>query len=153
MNRKLVASVFLSVMVVMSACSQQTTRPDAAELAEIHGLLHRTFDRPGEHLALEPTVVRGDYAVVGWEQGEFGGRALVKRQPNREWKVWVCAGDHLKTAKGMSQSGVPDADATVMAAELAEAESKLAKDTLRKMSEFLQVMDMRETSGEHPPVH
>ncbi|MEQ1783653.1 MAG: copper uptake system-associated protein [Hyphomonadaceae bacterium] len=139
-------------MLMLSGCGAEPAA-DPATVAEIHGLLHKTFDQPDQTLVLEPTIISGEFAVVDWVQGEFGGRALLRDDPSRGWSVWVCAGDHLKTAKGMIASGVSEADASLMAAQLAKGEARLPKESLAKMSAFLQVMNMQDGS-EHPaPAH
>jgi len=142
----------LAVTLAIGGCSPAPAA-DPKVVAEIHALLHKTFDRADQTLELEPTVISGEFAVVDWIQGEFGGRALLKRGSSRGWRVWVCAGDHLKTAEGMIASGVPEADAVAMADQLAKGEARLPKESLAKMSAFVQVMNMQDGSEHAAPAH
>jgi hypothetical protein len=142
----------LAVALTIGGCSAEPAA-DPKVVAEIHALLHTTFDRADQTLELEPTVISGEFAVVDWIQGEFGGRALLKRDSSRGWRVWVCAGDHLKAAKGMMASGVPEVDAGVMADQLAKGEARLPKESLAKMSAFVQVMNMQDSSEHAAPAH
>lgn len=145
-------AVVLAGALAIGGCSSEPA-VDPKVVAEIHALLHKTFDRADQTLELEPTVISGEFAVVDWIQGEFGGRALLKKDASRGWSVWVCAGDHLKTAKGMIASGVPEANAEAMATQLAEGETHLPRESLTKMSAFMEVMNMRDET-EHPvPAH
>lgn len=138
--------------LTIGGCSQEPAA-DPKVVAEIHALLHKTFDRADQTLELEPTVLSGEIAVVDWIQGEFGGRALLKQDSSHGWRVWVCAGDHLKTAEGMIASGVPAADASVMADQLAKGEARLPKESLAKMTAFVQVMNMQDGLEHAVPAH
>jgi len=151
--RKIVILTAAALAAVVTGCAPENGASANVEKPAIEALLHATFDRPDETLVLEPIVTSGDFAVVGWVQGERGGRALLKKEKVRGWRVFVCAGDHLKAAAGMMQSSVPDVDAAKMAADLAQAEARLPKESLAKMASFGQPIIMAEELAEHPPVH
>lgn len=59
---------------------------------EIRELLRSTWNTPEAPLALELIVVEHGYAIAGWTQGEWGGRAL-RREGRGGWVVVLCDGE------------------------------------------------------------
>lgn len=116
----------------------------------IRHLLMQTFDRPEERLAVEPVVVRGRHAIAGWIQGPRGGRALLRQDEHGRWQVLLCAGEALRTAPLLRESGVPAAEATALAAALAEAEKGLPTGRAALLSTFEGVVRI---SGKDPHGH
>ncbi|MEY4754972.1 MAG: hypothetical protein RJA44_2647 [Pseudomonadota bacterium] len=107
------------------------------DAAAIRQLLSHTFDKPGTPaLKVEPLVVAGAHALVGWVQGERGGRALLQRNSKGEWQVTVCAGDGLKDPNLLQQAGVPNREASAMITGTNRAESRLPAATLAKFASF-----------------
>ena len=140
----------LAAMVVWAslgaAAADATT-----DQASIRRVLMTTFDKPEARLAVDPVVIVGAHAVAGWAQGERGGRALLLRR-GAEWHITLCAGDGLKQAKVLRETGISQADADALAKSLATAEARLPAAQRAKFSTFDGVVRM-DANGQHPPAH
>jgi hypothetical protein len=106
-----------------------------------------TFDKPDSPLLVEPIVVRGNHAVAGWEQGDGGGRALLRRLDGK-WLIWLCSGDALKNPQALTEMGVPKADAAVIAQNVTAEEAKLPPAKRERFSKFDGVV-MVQGSSDH----
>lgn len=69
-------------------------------------MLKSIFEKPDVPLVVEPVAVAGDYALADWEQGEMGGRALLRKK-NGNWEVVLCAGDEIREAQALRSAGIP----------------------------------------------
>lgn len=116
----------------------------------VRHLLHTTFDKPEQKLVIEPLVVRSGYAIAGWTQDDMGGRALLQNRHGR-WTLVLCAGDGIKTAEGLRQTGVAPDDAAALAQALAKAEQSVAAERLAMFARFEGLLRM-DAAGNHPPV-
>jgi hypothetical protein len=105
------------------------------EAAAVRASLKGMFEKPETPLIVEPIAVSGAYALADWEQGEMGGRALLRKKDG-QWNVLLCAGDEIREAKAMRSAGVPADLAAVLASELARAEGGLPRAKLDKLSSF-----------------
>jgi len=119
--------------------------------AAIEKVLKSIWDSQEMPLGITPVVVAGDHGLAGWEQGERGGRALLRRQEGA-WRVVLCSGDELKSAESLTKAGVPARDAEALAAELAAAEAALDPKTVAKFSLFEGVVRM-DDEGHHGSAH
>jgi len=106
------------------------------DAGRIDGLLRATFETHGNPLRLNPVLIEGDRAIVGWIQGEMGGRALLERDAAGLWRVALCAGDGLKGQAKMEAMGLSVDVATKLAAAQAEAEAKLDAAAIAKLDSF-----------------
>ncbi|MGE6786429.1 copper uptake system-associated protein [Ensifer adhaerens] len=104
------------------------------ELA-IPAKLKAMFETPDKPLSVEPVVVEGDWAIAGWAQDGRGGRALLKRKAEG-WSIHLCSGDGLKDASALKTMGLAEADATAIAAKLADAEKGIAPEKLALFASF-----------------
>lgn len=116
-------------VVLMSAwcfcmCQHAAAQTPSQEATSIRHLLHSMYDKPGSNLVLDPVVIQGDVAIVGWTQGEMGGRAFL-RQKNGEWVLVLCSGDGIKSAAALETLGLTKAEAAALLGSLAEAESRI----------------------------
>lgn len=124
--------------------------PHGNDVAAIRQLLSHTFDKPGVALLqVEPVVVAGAHALVGWVQGERGGRALLQRSGKGEWQVTVCAGDGLKEPNLLQQAGVPSREASALITGTRRAESRLPAATLAKFASFEGLVRMDGSGHDH----
>lgn len=114
----------------------------------IRDLLHATFDREGTELVIDPVVVSGDHGIADWTQGDMGGRALLRRADGH-WQVVLCAGDQIRTSGALREASIPEADAQVLAAALAEAEKHASSERLAKMAAFGEVVRMEGNATGH----
>jgi hypothetical protein len=117
----------------------------------VKAVLMKTWDQPQARLLVDPVVVQGDVALAGWQQGERGGRALLRLRGQR-WVVVICAGDGLKDAALLRDVGLPAAEADALARQLAQAEAKLDPRALQRFASFDGLVRMDE-QGNHPPGH
>ncbi|MGY0194788.1 copper uptake system-associated protein [Leptothrix sp. BB-4] len=122
---------------------------------DIHAIRHvlmKTFDRPDARLRVDPVVIHQNHAVADWQQGERGGRALMRRTDDgKTWEINLCSGDGLRQAAMLEQAGMAPADAKALAGALARAEARLDKATLARLASFEGTVRMG-PHGEHPPV-
>lgn len=63
------------------------------------------FDTPENPLTVDPIVVKGDYALASWAQGDKGGRALLQRRDG-VWQINLCGGADLRLPEFLAQQGV-----------------------------------------------
>ncbi len=106
---------------------------------KITKLLMDMFNQPNNPLKINPIVVENDYAIAGWSQGDKGGRALLTNT-NNKWTIQLCAGDALKDAKFLKDSGVDSKIIPTILKKLATAEAKLDAVTLKRFSEFKEIV-------------
>ncbi len=142
----------LAVAATLFAGAAASMAADAgADAMAVRHVLMAQFDKPEARLSVEPVVVSGDAAVASWAQGERGGRALLFRH-GQGWQIAICAGDALKDAKVLQESGVKAADAKSIASALASAEAKLSAAQRAKFASFDGFLRM-DGNGQHPPAH
>jgi len=137
---------------LIAGCAFAVNSPAAppSDEASIREVMAATWDRPEARLDVSPVVVEGTYAIAGWTQGDRGGRAFLHRSQQGTWQVAACAGDGLKDAKTLVESGVPAPKAQRLSAALAQAESSLSKERLAKFSSFDGLLRM-DAAGHHAP--
>lgn len=116
----------------------------------IRHLMMTTFNTPEAPLIVEPITIFRNIAVVGWVQGEKGGRALLRRHGS-ESRLTLCSGDALKEAKSLQHFGLTIEEAEAMAKAVTDAEAKLAPTLVVKFSTFDGVVQM-DGDGHHPPI-
>ncbi len=117
------------------------------EALAVRAMLKSIFEKSDVPLVVEPVAVAGDYALADWEQGEMGGRALLRKK-NGNWEVVLCAGDEIREAQALRSAGIPPDLAASLSSELARAESKLSRARLEKFSSFKSLVRMEQ--GAHP---
>ena len=127
--------MIFAVMVLLSGSVAQAQPADPAVAKPIRAVISKTYDQPGKPVKTDPVVVSGDHAVADWIQGNFGGRALLRREKG-SWGIVLCAGDGLKQAQALVQAGVPKATAANLERQLAVAEKDLPADRLKLFSLF-----------------
>jgi len=118
------------------------------EALAVRAMLKSIFEKPDVPLVVEPAAVAGDYALADWEQGEMGGRALLRKK-NGNWEVVLCAGDEIREAQALRSAGIPPDLAASLSSELARAESKLSRARLEKFSSFKGLVRMEQGTHSH----
>jgi hypothetical protein len=114
----------ISVAVLLAACSASVEEEKGA----IAAVLHAQYDN-ATVAAVDPIVVRGDYAVAGWTRTDAGGRALLHKDKG-DWKVVVNAGEEVRDAQFLVQAGMPETEAKALANVLIAKERSLSDQTL-----------------------
>jgi hypothetical protein len=144
---RMIATVGLALAISAATALAEPVTADETTIAQ---LLHGMFDKPGETLVVEPVVVAGGHAIADWTQGQIGGRALLRRR-QQQWALILCAGDGIKSAKGLQMGGVPAADAKVLETELTAAEARRSSERIAMFSRFegLVVMDGSNAESKH----
>jgi hypothetical protein len=149
-HRRLAAAYLALALLPGQALGQTSGQAtDSPDQAQVRQVLMHSFDKPEARLQVEPIVVRGDFALAGWTQGERGGRAMLKRHGNA-WQVHVCGGDGLKDPKVLQDAGLAARDASALAQALISQEAKLPAAVRAKFSSFNGLMRM-DAHGQHPP--
>ena len=64
---------------------------------------------PDAPVTVDPVEVMGDDAIVGWQQGDMAGRALLRRG-HGQWRVVLRGGADLRLPAFLTAQGVGDAD-------------------------------------------
>ena len=98
-------------------------------------VMKKQFDQPQSPLKVAPVVVEADWALAGWLQDARGGRALLQKR-HGQWVIVVCAGDGLREAQALVQTGMTAEMAAVLVKKLVAAESRLPAATLKKFASF-----------------
>ncbi len=111
------------------------------EAAAIRQLLSGTFEKPDSRLSLDPIVVAGDAAVVGWVQGDMAGRAFLRNASGR-WTIVACGGDALKSDKVLQRLGLSKEQAEQLALLLASAEAGLDPRRVARFASFGDLVEM-----------
>mgnify|MGYP000722368280 CR=1 FL=1 len=106
------------------------------DLARIDGLLRTTFETETGTLSLNPILIAGDHAMVGWVQDGRGGRAILSKDSHGVWTINLCGGAMIKGREAFEALGLPATDATHMAAEQEIEEAKLDQRTIALMDSF-----------------
>lgn len=113
----------------------------------IAATLKAMFEIADKPLTVTPVVVRGDWAIAGWQQDGRGGRALLKKG-HHGWSIYLCSGDGIKDTVGLEKVGLSSDDASALSAGLREAESTLDPKVLALFASFEgTVMMTKETDG------
>ncbi|RZS56618.1 copper uptake system-associated protein [Sphaerotilus mobilis] len=149
-RRRFALTLTLSAALGMGSLAAHAAPADDQQA--IRHVLMKTFDRPEARLQVDPIVIHKDHAIADWQQGDRGGRALMRRSDDgRQWEINLCAGDGLKHVHMLEQTGMAAADARALSGALARAESRLDKATLARLASFEGIVRMG-PNGEHPPV-
>ena len=132
---------FLGVftLALMLILSQNANVVAGEQEDKITKLLMDMFNQPNNPLKINPIVVENNYAIAGWSQGDKGGRALLTNT-NNKWTIQLCAGDALKDAKFLKESGVDEKIISTILKKLSVAEAKLDANTLKRFSEFKDIV-------------
>lgn len=105
--------------------------------------MFETADRP---LTVAPVVVRGDWAIAGWQQDGRGGRALLKKG-HHGWSVHLCSGDGIREAESLQKAGLSSDDAAALSTSLKDAESTLDPKVFALFASFEGTVMMGAESG------
>lgn len=115
------AFVLLVSLLVLPPLRAPMAQVSQEQATAIRQLLASTFEKPGSPLSLDPIVVEGDGAVVGWIQGDMAGRLPAQSTGNLDdRRLW---GDALKSSSTLERLGLPKFQADKLASSLANAEA------------------------------
>jgi periplasmic copper chaperone A len=113
----------------------------------IPAVLKTMFERPDKPLTILPVVVKGDWAIAGWQQDGHGGRALLKKG-HHGWGVVLCSGDAIREVAALEKAGLSAGDAAGLAADLAKAETGLDPNVLALFASFRGTVVMAAEAGD-----
>lgn len=134
--KKFLGVFTLALMLILSQNANVVAGEQEDKIAK---LLMDMFNQPNNPLKINPIVVENNYAIAGWSQGDKGGRALLTND-NNKWTIQLCAGDALKDAKFLKESGVDEKIISTILKKLSVAEAKLDANTLKRFSEFKDIV-------------
>ena len=146
-----VKKIFVPVIIFLHLIIQTSAFAGEQE-DKITKLMMGVFDQPNNRLKVNPVIVEGDYAIAGWSQGDKGGRALLV-STNGKWSIQLCAGDSLKDEKFLKESGVDVKIISSILKKLATAEAKLDAITLKRFSEFKEIVYINSVQGHNAQTH
>lgn len=113
--------------------------------------ISRVYDTAQAKVHSRPVSISGSYAVAAWQQGEKAGRALLKQEKDG-WQIMLCAGEQLRTVKGLREAGLPAATAKDLQSKIEHAERALTPALRAKLDAFAQVKHTA-TPQSHPDSH
>ena len=122
----------LSLVALLAGCGVATSVED--EKNAIAAVLHKQYDG-AQPASVDPIVLRGDYAVVGWTQDDVGGRSLLHKEKGA-WRVVASAGEEMRDAQFLQQAGVPAKEAKALANMLIAGERDVTEERLAKFDTF-----------------
>ena len=140
----------LAALVFTPLLSVAAQAADSADQAAIRKAMMAIWDKPEDRLTVDPIVVVADHAIAPWSQGPRGGRALLQRNPQGQWKVAACAGDGFKDAKTLEMAGIPAPVVRQLLAGLNKAEAAVPAPRRALFSTFDGIVRM-DASGTHAP--
>lgn len=114
----------------MAAMVDQSGMTDADAIVAV---MKAQFDTPENPLTVTPVVVEGENALASWEQGDKGGRALL-RKGHMGWEIVLCGGEDLRMPAFLGQHGVTAAEK--LSAMFNMEEDKLGADKVALYSTF-----------------
>lgn len=123
-------TILASAFLFLCGCSSV-----ADERQAIAQALHQSLDKPTIALDIAPIVVRQNYAVAGWVQGDLGGRALLHRERSH-WKIVAQAGKELRDAQFLKAAGMPQDEASALANMLITAERRVSEARLAQLDRY-----------------
>jgi len=138
MNKFLRAGMLAALLLLAPATASFADTPDQAAIQTV---MHGMFDKPDVELVISPVTVEGGFAVAGWTQGDMGGRAFLKKD-GAKWTLILCAGDAIRSAPGLTASGVPSETAKALADAIADAEKTIDPARLAKLASFPGIVRM-----------
>jgi hypothetical protein len=145
--KKILVPVIIFLLLIIKTSAFAGEQED-----KITKLMMGVFDQPNNRLKVNPVIVEGDYAIAGWSQGDKGGRALLV-STNGKWSIQLCAGDSLKDEKFLKESGVDVKIISSILKKLATAEAKLDAITLKRFSEFKEIVYINSVQGHSTQTH
>lgn len=136
-----VVPVFVLSALLAVALSAPRAQAPLDQAAEIRRVLSGTFEKADAPLSLDPIVVEGDAAIVGWIQRELAGRAFL-RKTSGQWAIAACGGDALKASATLQRLGLPPEQADRLASSLATAEARVDPQRLARFAAFGEIVEM-----------
>jgi hypothetical protein len=86
-------------------------------------------------VSVEPIVLRNDYAVADFVQGDIGGRAVLQKHKGL-WQVLVLTGQDARDAAYLVKIGVPQVEARALANMLVTSEKQVPEERLVKLDRY-----------------
>ena len=142
--RAILALLVSLTALLPSGASYSQTPPvatSADQVAAIHRLLSSTFDKPESRLSLDPIVIEGNAALVGWIQGDLAGRAFL-RDRDGHWVIVACGGDALKAASTLRRLGLSQAQADRLSGAMVNAEARIDPQRVARFATFGELVEM-----------
>jgi hypothetical protein len=144
----MIRQFFFALTLICATSFAASAMAHGTDHEQIQHAMMATFDKPNNPLKAAPVVVRGDYAVAGWIQGDKGGRALLQKTKS-EWQISVCGGDGLTQAKVLETTGMSAANAKALAGAVLVAESKLSPHQRHLLGSFEGMMKIEAGQASH----
>jgi hypothetical protein len=128
----------MTILAVLGIHIAQATPDDETNITQV---MLKQWDKPESRLNVSPIVVAADYAMVGWTQGEKGGRAILHKH-HEIWQVMLCGGDALTKIEQLTQAGLDPKIANALIQGFKKQAQKLSSQEIEKMSLFEGVVNV-----------
>jgi len=127
--------LILSVTTALLMASAPAFACEEHDRAAIHNLMMQQWNKPDTPLSMGPIAIEGQFALLGWSQGENGGRAFL-RKTDKKWEITFCGGDDLVSQQALIQAGMSAMAAEQLLRTLAHEESAMSSHLKQKFSLF-----------------
>lgn len=129
------------IMAMFAFASSNIAQANQDDETNITQVMLKQWDKPENPLHVAPIVVAADYAMVGWTQGEKGGRALLHKH-HGNWQVLLCGGDALTKTEQLTQAGLETKTANDLIKGFKQQAQQLSSQEIEKMSLFEGVVNV-----------
>jgi hypothetical protein len=126
---------FIFIMTILAALGIHIAQATPDDETNITQVMLKQWDKPESRLNVSPIVVAADYAMVGWTQGEKGGRAILHKH-HENWQVMLCGDDALTKIEQLTQAGLDTKIANALIQGFKKQAQKLSSQEIEKMSLF-----------------
>jgi hypothetical protein len=120
----------MMLIAVLAGCAASV----GEEKAAIAHALQAKYGAKGS-VSVEPIVLRNDYAVADFVQGDIGGRAVLQKHKGL-WQVLTLTGQDARDAAYLVKIGVPQVEARALANMLVTSEKQVPEERLAKLDRY-----------------
>lgn len=144
--------ILLTITTTLVILSNPVSACEEHDRAAIHNLMMRHWNKPDAPLSIGPIAIEGQFAILGWSQGEKGGRAFL-RKTDKKWEITFCGGDDLVSQQALIQAGMSAMAADQLLQTLAHEEGAMSNQLKQKFSLFEGIMPVHAEQHGHDYHH
>lgn len=128
------AALITAIMVItLTGCAASVSEEKAAIVQTLQSKYGSK-----DSIAVDPIVLRNEFAVADVVQGDIGGRAVMQKRKG-QWQVLVLTGQDARDAAYLAKIGVPEVEARALVNMLVTSERQVPEERLVKLDRFAAV--------------